>query len=75
MEAVVTDEDVVRVTLEYIPSQKRVVMRGVHSRKEFRKLSKLTPESIQNTVDVFLNKDMGITGVFGGLIPEPESEK
>jgi hypothetical protein len=74
MEAVATG-DVVTVTLEYIPSQKRVVMRGVHSRKEFRKLSKLTPESIQNTVDVFLNKDMGITGVFGGLIPEPESEK
>lgn len=74
MEAVATG-DVVKVTLEYIPSQKRVVMRGVHSRKEFRKFPKLTPESIQNTVDVFLNKDMGITGVFGGLIPEPEPEK
>lgn len=67
--------EIVTVVLEYIPSQFRVVIRGCFLQKGFVPLPKLTPDSIQNNVDIFAGVDMKFTGVFSGLQPQPVEQK
>ena len=64
-----TQLEIVTVVIEYSPTQRRVMVRGV-----FRKYdvfpSPLAPENQQNRVQVFVGHDMGSAPGFVGLNPE-----
>lgn len=60
---------ILTVVIEYVPEQKRVIVRGVWVKGEVSAVEKLTPDSTQNYVDVFEGVDMRWNVGFGGLEP------
>ena len=70
---VFTNNEVVEikvVVLEYIPSQDRVLVRGVWRDKDYKPVPLLIDDDIQNVIRVFENVDMKFHVGFSGLRKE-----
>jgi hypothetical protein len=62
--------EVMTVLIEYVPSQSRVMVRGVWRKEEYKPVAPLLPDNVQNAVHVFLGVDMKFNVGFAGLTQE-----